>query len=149
MFKVVFEGVEIHCDTPDDAIELINKLRGSTASSKDWGRQAMIAGSRWTVSRFQNFANLLRDRQRKFLQQLVDNPDGVTDIALRQSLGLNTNKGLGPILTAISRKAKKVGVDLKEVYSREKITHASGEQVLEFKASSAFIGVAKDAGGMK
>ncbi len=149
MFKVIYDGVEIQCETADDAVELAGRLRGSADFTNASSRQGAISGSRWTVSRFQNFSSLLRDKQRIFLQQLISSPDGQTDIALRQRLGLNTNKGFGPILTAISRKAKKIGVDLKEVYTTEKLAHTSGEQVLEFKASPAFIKVAEEAGGIK
>ena len=148
MFKIVYEGVEIHCETPDDAIELIAKLRGSAPLPKKGKSGGMIAGSRWTVPKFQNFLSLLQDKQRKFLQELVKNPTGVTDIALRQVFALKSNKGFGPILTAISRRAKKVGLTLSEVYTSEKL-HEGKDRVLEFRPSAAFLRVVEEAGGMK
>ncbi|MFQ5662567.1 MAG: hypothetical protein ACE5HL_01895 [Terriglobia bacterium] len=149
MFRVIHEGVEIHCETAEEAIEIAAKLRGTHPSPRKGKGEFSLTGSRWTVARFKNFAGQLQDKQRKFLRELVSSPDGLTDSALRQSLGLTTNKAFGPILTAISRKAKKVGIDLKEVYTSDKVNLGSGQQVLEFKAAPAFIKVADEAGGLK
>ena len=148
MFKIVYEGVEIHCETPDDAIELISKLRGSAPLPRKGKSGGTIIGSRWTVPKFEKFLSLLHNKQRKFLQELIRNPTGVTDIALRQALTLKTNKGLGPILTAISRRAKKVGLTLSEIYASEKLNEGK-DRVLEFRPSAAFLRVVEEAGGMK
>jgi hypothetical protein len=108
----------------------------------------LFAGSRWTITRFQNFIGQLRDKQRKFLSLVLANPDGVTDSSLRHSLGVSTNKGFGPILTGISRRAKKAGVSLQDIVSSEKVQLAD-EKVTEFKATPAFAQVAREAGGIK
>jgi hypothetical protein len=75
--------------------------------------------------------------------------DGVTDSSLRQSLGVSTNKGFGPILTGISRRAKKAGVSLQDILTSEKVQLSANEKVSEFKATAAFAQVAKEAGGIK
>ena len=96
-----------------------------------------------------SFPRQLRDRQKRFLREIVASPDGVTDSTLRQSFGVKNNKGFGPLLTGISRRAKKVGVSLQDVVVSEKITLSSGEVVLEFKAAPAFLRIAEEGGEIK
>jgi hypothetical protein len=151
MIKVVHDGVEYHCETADEAIELGARLRGTSVPMTKKGVHAehSIAGSRWTVSRFQSFLAQLKDNQRKFLSIVINSPDGVTDSQLRQSLGLTTNKAFGPILTGISRKAKKAGISLQDILSSEKVQLSADERVMEFKATAAFAQIAKEGGGIK
>jgi hypothetical protein len=152
MFKVVYQGVEIQCETADEAVEIAGKLSGA-GSGKGAGRVhgggQSVAGTRWTVNRFQSFIGQLQDKQRRFLRELTASTDGLTDSALRQSLSLSSNKAFGPILTGISRRAKKVGVSLQDVLTSEKMSLAGGEQFLEFRASPAFVAVAREGGGIK
>jgi hypothetical protein len=150
MFKVVYQGVEIQCETADEAVEIAGKLSGQgTGRAVSRHESPGHMGSRWTASRFQAFIGQLQDKQRKFLRELTASSDGLTDSALRQTLGLSTNKAFGPILTGISRRAKKVGVSLQDVLTSEKMALVSGDQFLEFKASPAFAAVAREAGGIK
>lgn len=148
MFKVVHQGVEIHCDTVDEAIEIASRLSANPKKPASAG-EAVLNGSRWTGTRFQSFLSELRDRQKKFLKELVNSPDGLTDAALRQSLGVQNNKGFGPIITGISRRAKKSGMSLQDILLSEKINLSSGERVLEFKAAPAFVRIATESGGVK
>ena len=151
MFKVVHKGVEILCDSVDDAVLIAEKLAGDTGEKANHRPVASqsLAGSRWTVSRFQNFIGELRDNQRKLLRELLNSPDGMTDSALRQSLSLANNKAFGPLLTSLSRRAKKVGMSLTDVIGSEKMALSGGEQFLEFKAAPAFVAVAREGGGIK
>jgi len=153
MIKIVHQGIEFHCETADDAVALAAKLTGAQLPNAQHyaGRpeEIAIAGSRWTTSRFQHFMGQLHDQQKKFLKQILGNADGLTDIVLRQSLGLSSNKAFGPILAGVSRRAKKVGVSLQDVLQKEKVILPSGERVLEFKAVPSFVMVAKEAGGIK
>ncbi len=151
MIKVSHEGVDYYCETADEAVILGAKLRGvpHSGSKKASHSEESITGSRWTFTRFQSFIAQLRDRQRRFLSLVLNSPDGVTDSSLRQSLGVNSNKGFGPILTGISRRAKKAGVSLQDILSSEKVQLSANEKVTEFKATAAFAQVAKDAGGIK
>jgi hypothetical protein len=151
MFRVVHQGVEIYCDTVDATLEIVARLAGKVPAGKSHEStlpSSANAGSRWTISRFNTFMLQLQDQQRKLLRSLVSSPDGQTDSALRQHLGLSSNKAFGPILTGISRRAKKVGVSLADVLTSERIS-VGNERVLEFKASPAFANIAKDAGGIK
>jgi hypothetical protein len=151
MIKVTHEGVDYYCETADEAVDLGAKLRGTTlpGSKRVPHSEHAMGGSRWTVTRFQSFITQLRDKQRKFLSLVLNSPDGVTDSSLRQSLGVSTNKGFGPILTGISRRAKKAGVSLQDIVTSEKVQLSANEKVTEFKATAAFAQIAKDAGGIK
>ena len=155
MFRIVHQGVEIYCDTVDETLEIASRLAGQSPSPKagsPHSAQSHNSGSsvlsRWTVSRFNAFMLQLQDQQRKLLRMLVASPDGQTDTALRQHLSLSSNKSFGPILTGISRRAKKAGVGLTDVLTSERIT-VGNERVLEFKAAPAFANIAKEAGGIK
>jgi len=152
MIRVIHDGVEYHCETAEEALELGARLRGVSATNRKPSGHAdhAISGSRWTVSRFESFIKQLKENQRKFLSLVLANPtDGVTDTHLRHSLGLTTNKAFGPILTGISRKAKKSGVSLQDILTSDKVQLSANERVLEFKASPAFAQVAKEAGGIR
>lgn len=151
MFRVVHNGIEILCETADEVLEITARLgSGGPIGTKPAHGVAPSgsSGSRWTVSRFNSFISQLQDQQRKLLRLLVSSPDGHTDSALRQQLGLSSNKAFGPILTGISRRAKKTGVGLSDVLSSERI-QAGDEKMLEFKAAPAFAHIAKEAGGIK
>lgn len=152
MIKIVHCGIEFHCETTDEAVEIAAKLSGGKVPEglKKRGQpEAIGGGSRWTTSRFQTFIGQLHDQQRKFLRQILSNPDGLTDAVLRQALSLSSNKAFGPIITGISRKAKKAGVSLQDVVSSEKVTLSSGEKVLEYKANPVFVTVSREGGGIK
>jgi hypothetical protein len=154
MIRVVHNGIEIFCETVDETMEIVSRLSGQpitakgSPSSPPHDRGNSQTSSRWTVHRFTTFISQLQDQQRKLLRSLVTSPDGQTDTALRQHLGLSSNKAFGPILTGISRRAKKAGVSLGDVLSSERIT-VGNERVLEFKAAPQFANIAKEAGGIK
>lgn len=153
MFRIVHHGVEIFCDTVDDALAIAARLAGAsepsgTKHSHPAPQSSQANTTRWTVSRFSTFMSELQEQQKKMLKALLSSPDGQTDTSLKQHLGLSSNKAFGPILTGISRKAKKVGVSLTDVLTSERIT-VGNDRVLEFKACPAFASVAKEAGGIK
>jgi hypothetical protein len=151
MIKVIYRDVELLCDTPEEALQVARGVSGesSGASTKKPHGDISVTGSRWTVSRFQSFLNQLKENQRKFLSLLVNSPDGVTDTQLRQTLGLTTNKAFGPILSGISKKAKKSGISLQDILSSDKVQLSADETVLEFKSKTAFAQIAREAGGIK
>jgi hypothetical protein len=155
MYKVVINGVDVWCETPEAVLQLTERA-GNSGGGIGVGHSAKVShapsgamGSRWTVGRFQNFIGQLQDKQRRFLRELVASQDGLTDSALRQTLSLSSNKAFGPILTGISRRAKKVGVGLDDVLTSDKMSLQNGEKFLEFKASPAFAAVARESGGIK
>ena len=81
------------------------------------------------------------------LQELEKTPHGRTAKDLASELGLETTKAFGPILAAMSRHAKGVGISHDDVMVSERIT-IGRDKILEFRATSAFIRIAQ-AGGWK
>jgi hypothetical protein len=155
MYKVIVEGVEIHCDTTDEAFALAARLRGtetnhaSTTNGNGHHKPAAATpNSRWTASRFQNFYTSLNEKQKRLVHELVMNPDGLPQDTLIQILGVQNSQGFGPIVSWISNKAKKVGVSLQDVLTSEKIL-VNGEEMTEFRGAPAFIEVAHSSGEFK
>jgi len=155
VFKVVHHGIEIHCENADAAIEIATKLAGAGITAVgngngkvDTGAGGGIPNSRWTVARYQNFTSQLLDKQRRFLVELVSSVDGVTDHALRQIMGVENNNGFGPIMSAISKRAKKEGIALDEILTTAKVD-VGGERMLEFKVSPSFRKITEISGGLK
>jgi hypothetical protein len=146
MFKVIVSGVEIHCDSVDDAIAIAARLGGNqTPASSSNGARPSDDGSRWTETRFRTFTTGLRELQSKMLRELIQNPDGIPDATLRKTLGLESNKALGASMGGLSKKAKKLGIGLDDVLKSEKLI-LNDEEVLEFKIAPAFLKMAKASG---
>jgi hypothetical protein len=146
MYKVFVDGVEIQCDSADDAIQIASRLR-AVSTGQNSGRPISQGsdggGSRWTENRFRTFIVGLRDLQAKMLRELVANPDGVPDATLRRALNLDSNKALGASMGGLSKKAKKLGIGLDDILTSSKLV-LNGEEVLEFKAAPAFIKIARE-----
>jgi hypothetical protein len=153
MYRVSIDGIEINCDSADEALQLVGHARGhatmGNGSRSDQVANTQVNGSRWTSTRFQNFDGLLNDTERRVLQELIENPDGIPDATLRQALGLSSNRSFGPIFTGLSRKAKRVGVSFEDVLSSATVRLSNGQTVREFKAVAPFLRVASDSGGLK
>lgn len=156
MYTIEVNGVKVECSTASEAIALINGLRDGYSAPKGTASQSgspappaqnPAGGSRWNPDRFKQFCNRLADNQKTFLREIVGSPHGVMDTALRQKLGLSTNKAFGPIVTAISRHAKFVGVSLDDVLESKNVQLGT-EWALEYKASPSFLRVAAEAGGI-
>ncbi len=148
MYKVIVDGVEIQCDSADDAIQIASRLRAMSTGQNN-GKPISLGidggGSRWTENRFRTFIGGLRDLQAKLLRELIANPNGVPDATLRKTLNLKSNKALGASMGGLSKKAKKLGIGLDDILTSGKLT-LNGEEVLEFKAAPAFIKIARECG---
>jgi hypothetical protein len=147
MFKVLVNGVEIQCESVDDAIAIARRLGGGSGPAPGGtnGARATDDGSRWTETRFRTFTTGLRELQAKMLRELILNPDGVPDATLRRALNLDSNKALGASMGGLSKKAKKLGIGLDDILKSEKLM-LNGEEVLEFKIAPAFLKIAKASG---
>jgi hypothetical protein len=118
-FKITFRGVEIQCETADDAIEIAHRLATSNGIGAGSAHSQSADGS-LEVSRYRELVDSLNSSQKKFLSLLVDNPHGKTDHSLRQELDLEGNKALGGMLSGISKLARKVGVSIDTMWSSDR-----------------------------
>ena len=131
-FKVTFKGVEIHCETADDAIEIAHRLADSNGTGAGGSTFSNSSGGSLEVSRYRELVGSLNASQKKFLSLLVDNPHGKTDHSLRQELNLEDNKALGGMLSGISKLARKVGVSLDTMWTSGK-KKVGNETMREFR----------------
>lgn len=154
-YKVGFRGLEISCDNPEElriAIATILGIAGdSTADLPVWkdrqaSEQPTNGASRWTVDRFSRFLMLTRkNRSKKLLKMLIENPDGLFDEVLRRNLGVKTNMALAGVITGIVKSAQKVGVVGSEVFVRNRVA----ENVYEYRLAPALLEVARQYGWPK
>jgi hypothetical protein len=135
-FKVVFKGVEIQCETADDAIQIAHRLADPNGGGAGFIFSQTSGGS-LEVSRYRELVSSLNASQKKFLSLLVDNPHGKTDHSLRQELSLEDNKALGGMLSGISKLARKVGVSLDTMWTSGK-KKVGNETMREFRVQPEF-----------
>lgn len=88
------------------------------------------------------FFSLLKGNQRKLVDELLDHPEGRTDVQLQAALGMRDGKALAGVLTGLWKNAKKVGADPKEVYERQQINIAD-RRGYEYSLSDTFRRVAE------
>ena len=119
-FKVKYHGVEIECDTVDDAIAIAGRLSGNGASSPVRDTGTIGTASRELVgTRFKELFSNLRDTQKKFLQAIAEHAHGKNDRVLRQTFSLEDNKALGGLVAGISKIAIKSGIRTESLFSVE------------------------------
>lgn len=126
-YTVVISGVSIQCDTAEEAIGLARLNIGADSerkadTKKPNGSDSSVAGSRWSEQRVSELFKIINTNQRKFLDALLDQPDGRTEDQILQMLGLNSPMALAGVTTALYKNAKKVGADPRDLYDRKQIT---------------------------
>lgn len=147
-YKVTKDG-EIICDTAEEAIALAKALVGSEGSTRLAGSTiGQESGSRWTDSRYRELLVNLKGGQKSFLEELLENPHGKTDKALRTLLGYTTNNELAGVTSGLSKNAKKVGMGTSDIYTKEVIT-VGDEQVFEYRLTQSFRAIAERAKNTK
>ena len=147
-YQILYRGVQIQCESLDEAVAMAERLGGGLVGSEDGAGQNHGRGvveGRWTVSRFQDFTGRLSEPQRNMLQELVRNSHGRTAKDLAHTLALSTSKSFGPLLAAMSKHAKKAGVRMEDVLSSERVD-LGDEKMLEFRAAGTFARIAGEAG---
>lgn len=147
----VNQSGEIICDTPEEAIAL-SRLIGATGEPTAKGKAengSIDSSSRWTDTRFKEFLTTIKgEHQRNFLAELMDNPHGKTDRALRGALGLANNYALAGVVAGLIRTASKLGIGANDLLTKEKLM-VGGERQLEYKLANSFRVVADRVGGLK
>lgn len=145
-FTVRFRGVDIQCETVEDAIQIASRLSDDGTAVPVPGKPE--AGGSLEVSRYKELVGSMNQTQKKFLTLLIENPHGKTDKAIRQELGLGNNKAIGGILSVLARSAKKVGIGIDMIVQSEK-KKVGDEQLKEFRIRPEFRKIALDVGGLK
>jgi hypothetical protein len=72
----------------------------------------------------------------------MENPHGQTDEKIRQALHLKSNNALAGVTAGISKNARKVGIDVSQVYTKEKLT-VGDERITEYKLTDSFHAIAQ------
>lgn len=143
-YTVLVGGVPIQCETASEAIELARQAGGEQphAGKGSHDKTAAVAGSRWTEQRVREFFKVIKEKQRKLVDALLETPDAVTDDQLCKQLGLGDGRSLAGVFTGLWKNAKKVGADPKELYKRNGITIGDKRQV-EYTLAESFRAAAK------
>lgn len=140
-YRVTKDG-EIICDTPEEAIALAHAI-GGTEGRQERKPGPVDATSRWTEPRYKDFMASIRGRhQMSFLDLLLDAPHGQTDEKIRQALHLKSNNALAGVTAGISKNARKVGIDVSQVYTKERLM-VGNERISEYKLTDAFRSIAQ------
>ena len=142
-YRVTKDG-EIICDTAEEAIALARAM----ARGEHWPEHKRVnhvdeSGSRWTESRYREFMSNIKGRhQRAFLDLLLANPHGKTDKAIRQALSLESNNALAGVTAGLSKNAEKVGIDVRQLFTKERLL-VGNERVLEYTLADSFRSIAQ------
>jgi hypothetical protein len=146
-FKVNYRGVDIYCETADEAVQIATKL-GESAGTGALSDPAADSNGSLEVSRYKELIGTMSATQKRFLSLLVDNPHGKTDQAIRQEMGLENNKAIGGMLSVLARGAKKVGISIDMILQSE-WKKVNDEQLKEFRIRPEFRKIAMDVGGLR
>jgi len=133
-YTVKLGGIPVQCDTPEEAMELV-KLEAGVGNSGPTEKktakpsnssESPVAGSRWTEQRVNELFRTVNANQKKFLDALLENPDGRTEDQILQILGMRNGMALAGVTTGLYKNAKKVGGDPRDLYDRKQITIGDG-----------------------
>jgi len=136
---IKYNGEPIYFDTLDEAKAAIDGKAGG-------GKKDPTANGPWTPARFKDYVNRLSDSQQKMLRELVKSPSGQrTAKDLATAASLSSPKAFGPVLAAMSKHAKRAGINFDSVMSSER-KEIGGEEMLVFTAAPAFMQVSAEQG---
>lgn len=146
-YRVTKDG-EIICDTAEEAIALAKVMASSSDRPRPAGGGSGELVGRWDETRYKEFMSLIKGKQRDFLNNLLENPHGKTDTAMRGILKIDSNNALAGVTAGLSKNAKKVGIDSEAVFTKEKLM-VNDERVLEYKVADSFRSIAEKVGRRK
>ena len=143
-YKVTPQG-DILCDTAEEAISLARAMAGEGPIQRriEGARDSDVGSVKWPESRYREFKSLIKGDQIKFIDLLLDKPHGMTDRAVRQSLGMNSNLQLAGVTAGLAKNAKKVGVMSTQDLFIKDVMHQGDERVLMYKLADEFRVVAE------
>lgn len=136
---IKYKGESIYFETLEEAKHAIDggTIASGSLSSKN-------ASGPWTLSRFKDYTGRLSAPQLRMLAELVRSPDGRTAKDLASALDLGSAKAFGPVLAAMSRHARKIGISFDTVMKSERID-VGNEKMLHFTVSDGFRAIAAEA----
>src|SRR5688572_11660698 len=104
-YTVIIEGVSVQCDTAEEAMQLArlnsNGATGGKTEHKNPSTTSTPLGSRWTQQRLRDFLDVINANQRKFIDALLDYPDGRTEDQMFPLVGVRNSMGLAGITSAL------------------------------------------------
>lgn len=137
-FKVNYRGLEVTCETPDDVDALAERMRLGRAQ-----KEAIQRFPRYPL--FDNPKHgsaklLMKDlaEQPKNLLKLLIERGKLTDVEIRELLNLQNNKALAGVMTGISKRAKKAGIN-KPIVEKFFKRNGTGERLYQYSIGSQFV----------
>jgi len=146
-FKVNYRGLEVTCETPEDVDALAERVRLVRAH-----RDAIERSPRYPL--FDNpkhgsakiLMKELSEQPRKLLKLLIERGK-LTDAEIRELLGLQNNKALAGVMTGISKRAKKAGIN-KAIVEKAFKRNGTGERLYQYSIGSQFVDEVRSGLGM-
>lgn len=116
------DGVTIEAPTADDleaVLGVIDKRRSGGSSAQD--------GPQGTVSdRLSQLIELLSEQHLSLLYALSGSPAGLDDTALQVRLGFKSRRNIGALLMGITKKARKLGLDMDKQVVTKRVDRSEG-----------------------
>ena len=114
-YRVIINGIEIFCDTADDALALTKSQERVGRVRKERSGKRAVRGTRTSLGH----NGVLKGKAHEFLVVLRKAyPKGVPTHDLARQLGIDT-KALPPLSTAVKRYTEKAGLKLRDVVTRK------------------------------
>lgn len=117
-------GIDIECDTPDEAMEMLRRLSEERQEEYEFLQQSveLPAGTKrshlWRVKTFQRFIEALGRPQIIALKELVQRVR-VKDEELRNAVHVKSNQQLAGVLSGISKQAAALNIPARSIYTIE------------------------------
>jgi hypothetical protein len=121
MVRVKHNGVEIECDTPAEAVEVLRHISDAQEDDAEIELERSLVADvvgrsrRWQAKTFQEFVDALGETQQRILESLVKHMCA-SDEQLRELAGVTSNQQLAGILSGISKQAAAVGMPARSVF---------------------------------
>ena len=148
-FRVKFNGVDIECDTADDAMAMAQRLSGGPLPAGGGGNgTSTTASSSEQVARVKNMCAKLREVQKEILMAIAEQSFGKQDRNLWAVAKIDPamgNKALGGTMSGIAKIANGVGLTSEDLYTT-KAADVGGQVVKEYRPTDLLRAAGKELG---
>jgi hypothetical protein len=137
-FKVNYRGLEVTCETPEDVDALASLARIGKACKqavRGFPKPSLFDNPKHGSARI--LVRELAEQPRNLLRLLAEKGK-MTDAEIRELLGLQNNKALAGVLTGISKRAKKAGIN-KAIVEKVSKRNGTGERRYLYSIGSQFL----------